>query len=93
MLDVLGLFEELTRVIAARVFNVVRWHYRGRLLTLQQSPESCCQKDIVGFVSEDFFFAEFAQSLAFESHRGYYGFFRFSLYGFSLDALSAHTTG
>jgi len=41
-------------------------------------------------LSEDFFFAKFAQGFAFQSYSGYHGFFRFSFNGLSLDAFAAH---
>jgi len=41
-------------------------------------------------LSEDFFFAEFAQSLALQSHSWNHGFFRFSFNGLSLDTFAAH---
>jgi len=41
-------------------------------------------------LSEDFFFAKFAQGFAFQSHSGDHGFFRFSFNSLSLDAFATH---
>jgi len=42
-------------------------------------------------LSEDFFFAEFTQSLALQSHSWNHGFFRFCFHGLSLHAFAAYT--
>ncbi len=44
-----------------------------------------------GKVSEDFFFAEFAQGFALQSHSWNHGFFRFCFHGLSLHAFAAYT--